>query len=157
MKPFLERLAVALCSGYIIVYYGEFVFWATPDREGMNVGGIIAVWLLYSIMAYPFLCVVNYFKVRDPWPYSLQVRFTAGSRRASSSKRRMAHLTPHSPCPSRSRHLHGTRPSMYSSVGIWCAVSCRKTSISRPSRLPAALASSTASGESSGGTNRRSL
>ena len=33
----------------------------------MNVGGIIAVWLMYSIMAYPFLCVVNYFHVRDPW------------------------------------------------------------------------------------------
>ena len=67
MKAFLKRMAVALCSGYIIVYYGEFVFWATPDREGFNAGEGIAVWLLYSIMAYPFLCVVSLFKVRDPW------------------------------------------------------------------------------------------
>jgi hypothetical protein len=75
MRRFLGRLAVALCSGCIIAYYGEFVFWATPDREGMNLGGIIAVWLLYSIMAYPFLCVVSYFKVRDPWAIFLAGAF----------------------------------------------------------------------------------
>lgn len=60
----MQRVAVALCTGYIIVYYGEFMFWATPDREGLNAGGIIAVWLLYSLMAYPLLCVVSCFKVR---------------------------------------------------------------------------------------------
>ncbi|MCU0710151.1 MAG: hypothetical protein MUF23_17885, partial [Pirellula sp.] len=68
-------MAVALCSGYIIVYYGEFVFWATPEREGMDLGGMIAAWLLYSIMAYPFLCVVSYFKVRDPWAIFLAGAF----------------------------------------------------------------------------------
>jgi hypothetical protein len=67
MRIIFKRVAVALCSGYIILYYGEFMFWATPDREGLNVAGIIAVWLLYSMMAYPLLCVVSYFKVRDPW------------------------------------------------------------------------------------------
>lgn len=74
MRSFFERVAVALCSGYIIVYYGELVFWATPDREGMNAVGIIATWLVYSIMAYPFLCVVSLFKVRSVWAV-----FLAGS------------------------------------------------------------------------------
>ncbi len=75
MRSFLQRVTVTLCSGYIIVFYGEFVFWATPDREGMNLAGIIAVWLLYSTMAYPFLCVVSSFKVRDPWAIFLAGAF----------------------------------------------------------------------------------
>ena len=75
MNHFFKRAAVALCSGYIIVYYGEFVFWATPDREGFDAGGMIAVWLAYSVMAYPFLCVVSLFKVRDPWAVFLAGAF----------------------------------------------------------------------------------
>jgi len=75
MNSFLQRAAVTLCTGYIIVFYGEFVFWATPDRDGMNPAGMIAVWLLYSAMAYPFLCVVSYFRVRDPWAVLLAGAF----------------------------------------------------------------------------------
>jgi hypothetical protein len=75
MKHFFKRVAVALCSGYIIVYYGEFVFWATPDREVLNTDSIIAVWLTYSVMAYPFLCVVSFFKVRNPWAVFLAGAF----------------------------------------------------------------------------------
>lgn len=67
MNPVLQRAVATLCSGYILVYFGEFVFWATPDREGMDARGLVAVWLLYSVMAYPFLCVVRHFRVRDPW------------------------------------------------------------------------------------------
>lgn len=75
MGAFFKRVAIALCSGYVIVYFGEFVFWATPDREGMNLGGMVAVWMLYSIMAYPFLCVVSYFRVRDAWAMFLAGAF----------------------------------------------------------------------------------
>ncbi len=75
MKDFLKRLALVLCSGYIILYYGEFVFWATPDREGFDVGGLIAMWLLYSIMAYPFLCVTSLARARDPWAVFLAGAF----------------------------------------------------------------------------------
>ena len=74
-ERFLQRVAVAFCSGYIIVYYGEFVFWATPDREGFDAGSIIATWLVYSVLSYPFLCVVSLFKVRDPWPFSSRAAF----------------------------------------------------------------------------------
>lgn len=75
MNSFLRRVALALCSGYLIAYYGELVFWATPDREGMNLGGIVAAWLLYSLMAYPFLCVVSHFRVRGPWAVFLAGAF----------------------------------------------------------------------------------
>jgi hypothetical protein len=75
MGAFFKRVAIALCSGYIIVYFGEFVFWATPDRDGMDLGGMVAVWVLYSIMAYPFLCVVSYFRVRDGWAMFLAGAF----------------------------------------------------------------------------------
>lgn len=75
MRRFWERLVVTLCSGYVIVFFGEFVFWATPDREGMSFGGMLGVWLLYSVMAYPFLCVVSYFRVRDPWAVFLAGAF----------------------------------------------------------------------------------
>ncbi|MBI2299310.1 MAG: hypothetical protein HYU66_10285, partial [Armatimonadetes bacterium] len=75
MNDFMKRVVVTLCTGYVFVYYGEFVFWATPDREGMDAAGLIATWLLYSIMAYPFLCVVRSFKVRDPWAVFLAGAF----------------------------------------------------------------------------------
>ena len=75
MKHFFKRVAVALCSGYIIVYYGEFVFWATPDREGLDAVGIIAVWLAYSVFAYLFLSVASLFKVRAPWAVFLAGAF----------------------------------------------------------------------------------
>lgn len=75
MNSFLRRMALALCGGYLIVYYGEPVFWATPDPEGMNLGGIVATWFLYSLMAYPFLCVVSQFRVRGPWAVFLAGAF----------------------------------------------------------------------------------
>ncbi len=75
MTDFFKRMLVGLTTGYIIVYYGELVFWATPDREGMTVNGIIASWLAYSVMAYVFLCVVSVFKVRNVWAVFLAGAF----------------------------------------------------------------------------------
>lgn len=75
VKPLIQRLLLTLCTGYILAYYGELMFWATPEREGMNAVGILAVWLVYSILAYPFLCVVHYFKVRDAWAIFLAGAF----------------------------------------------------------------------------------
>ncbi len=66
MKDFLKRAWLGLLTGWIIVYYGEFVFWATPDREGMNPSGILGTWLVYSLLSYIFLCVVSVFRVRRP-------------------------------------------------------------------------------------------
>lgn len=65
MKEFLKRIVIGLATGWIIVFYGELVFWATPEREGMGIGGIVAAWIGYSLMSYYFLCVVSLFKVRS--------------------------------------------------------------------------------------------
>jgi len=56
----LKRVLIGLTTGYIIVYYGELVFRATPEREGMTVGSIIITWLAYSVMAYVFLAGAFY-------------------------------------------------------------------------------------------------
>ncbi len=65
MRDFLKRIVIGLATGWILVYYGELVFWATPEREGMGIGGIVAAWIAYSVMSYYFLCVVSVFQVRS--------------------------------------------------------------------------------------------
>ncbi len=67
MKRLAQRFCLSLLTGYVFLYYGEFMFWATPDREGMNPGGLVLTWLLYSIFAYVFLCVAACFKARSLW------------------------------------------------------------------------------------------
>jgi hypothetical protein len=75
MTEFLKRVLIGLLSGYILVYYGEFVFWATPDREDLLGPSTVVTWLLYSLMAYAFLCVVSVFKVRSVWSVFLAGAF----------------------------------------------------------------------------------
>lgn len=67
MAEFARRLSLALLTGYIFLYFGELVFWATPDREGMQVGPLIVTWMVYSVFGYVFLGVVSLFRVRNPW------------------------------------------------------------------------------------------
>ncbi len=75
MRDVLKRLVVVLATGYVFVYYGEMVFWATPDRPGMGPVGLIATWLVYSVFAYAFLGVVSLFKVRSIWAVLLAGAF----------------------------------------------------------------------------------
>jgi len=57
MNDFLKRMLIGLTTGNIIVYYGELVFWATPEREGMTVGsnrsriGVSGLFLGYAAAA----------------------------------------------------------------------------------------------------------
>ncbi len=51
------------------------MFWATPEREDLLGGITIAMWLLYSLMSYAFLCVVSVFKVRNAWAVFLAGAF----------------------------------------------------------------------------------
>ena len=41
----------------------------------MDAGGLLAVWLAYSLFAYPLLCVASLFKVRNPWAVFLAGAF----------------------------------------------------------------------------------
>jgi hypothetical protein len=75
MTALLKRVLLAMTSGYILVYYGELVFWATPERDGMTAGGILAQWLIYTVFAYAFLCVVSIFRVRSVWAVLLAGAF----------------------------------------------------------------------------------
>ncbi len=75
MNEFLKRVLIGLTTGYIIFYYGELVFWATPEREGMTINGLFITWLAYSVMAYVFLCVVSIFKARNVWAVFLAGAF----------------------------------------------------------------------------------
>lgn len=72
---FRRRLGTALVTGYLLFYYGELVFWATPDRDGMGLGTLAASWLVYSVFAYFFLCVAHGFRVRNPWAVFLAGAF----------------------------------------------------------------------------------
>ena len=64
MKNFMRRIGLGLSTGYIFCYFGELMFWSTPDREGMSVPAVAMTWLVYSVFAYVFLCVVSVFRVR---------------------------------------------------------------------------------------------
>ncbi len=75
MKDYFKRMALSLSTGYILCYFGELMFWATPCREGMTVHGIMMAWLLYSFFAYVFLCVVSVFRVHSLWAVFLAGAF----------------------------------------------------------------------------------
>ena len=75
VKDFLKRMLIGLTTGYIIFFYGELVFWATPEREGMSINSLLGTWLAYSVMAYIFLCVVSVFKVHNVWAVFLAGAF----------------------------------------------------------------------------------
>ncbi len=67
MKNFALRVWLSLLTGYVFLYFGELVFWATPEREGMDPFGLGLTWLLYSFFAYVFLSVVASFRARNVW------------------------------------------------------------------------------------------
>lgn len=67
MRSFLARLWASVLTGYVLVYYGEVMFWATPDREGMTVGGLLLTWVAYAFFAHVFLAVAGFFRARDGW------------------------------------------------------------------------------------------
>lgn len=75
MKDFLKRISLSLLTGYILYYFGELMFWATPCREGMTIPGMVLTWLAYSFFAYVFLCVVSVFRVRTLWAVFLAGAF----------------------------------------------------------------------------------
>jgi hypothetical protein len=75
MKSFGKRVVAALLTGYIFFYYGECLFWATSDREGMGFAELSITWVVYSVFAYVFLCVVNLFNVRNVWAVFLAGAF----------------------------------------------------------------------------------
>lgn len=67
LKAVSRRVALSLATGYVLLFFGEIQFWATPEREGMDVPGLALTWWVYSVFAHVFLLVAGGFRVRSPW------------------------------------------------------------------------------------------
>jgi len=65
MRTF-KNLLLVLSTGYIFVYFSEHLFWARL-RPGDSLTGWLGAWLAYSLLAYLFLALVAYFRVKNRW------------------------------------------------------------------------------------------
>lgn len=61
----LKNTLLVLSTGYIFVYFSEHLFWARP--RGESPGELLLLWLAYSLVAYFFLLLVAYFRVKSLW------------------------------------------------------------------------------------------
>ena len=140
MTDFLKRATLSLSTGWIFVFYGEVMFWATPERDGMDFGGLLATWLAYSVMAHVFLCVSSSFHVR-----STETVFLAGAFYGWFEEGIVVQTMYGS---------HGTRSLAFTWVGFRCVGSSRRTVSAEHLRSGVRSDCSTASGRSFGGTSR---
>ncbi|MBI3175333.1 MAG: hypothetical protein HYZ25_16545 [Chloroflexi bacterium] len=62
----LKNLLLVLSTGYIFVYFSEHLFWARI-RPDDSLGNWLAAWIAYSLIAFIFLTVVTYFRVKNLW------------------------------------------------------------------------------------------
>jgi len=65
MRTF-KNLLLVLSTGYIFVYFSEHLFWARL-RPGDSLIGWLGAWLAYSLLAYLFLALVTFFRVKNRW------------------------------------------------------------------------------------------
>ncbi|MHB1458801.1 MAG: hypothetical protein ACYC0V_17970 [Armatimonadota bacterium] len=73
-RDFFLRLVYVLCTGAIFVVFSELMFWGRYDFAHKVVSDLVPTIIVYSLMAYAFLIVVNLFKVS-----SLYALFMAGA------------------------------------------------------------------------------
>jgi hypothetical protein len=67
MSNFAKRLGLSLAVGYVLFYFGELVFWATSDRDGMTPPEMTMTWLVYAWFAYVLLAVATLFRAYNLW------------------------------------------------------------------------------------------
>lgn len=63
MMTFIRRIVSVLSLGYVFFYFSELLFWARlkPEDTGRS---LLFTWLVYSFMAYLFILIVEYGKIR---------------------------------------------------------------------------------------------
>jgi hypothetical protein len=66
----IKNITLVLATGFIFFYYSEQLFWARL-RPGDSIGGWLETWAAYSLMAFIFLTLVKYFRVRNIWAHFL--------------------------------------------------------------------------------------
>ena len=66
----IKNLVQVLSTGYIFVFFSERLFWGRlrPDDTLFD---WLGVWIVYSLLAFVFLYLVNRFQVRQVWPLFL--------------------------------------------------------------------------------------
>ena len=62
----LQRIGLALATGYILQFFAERVFWSHWRPED-DVSSFLATWLVYSIGGEICLLAIRTFRVRDIW------------------------------------------------------------------------------------------
>ncbi len=62
----LKSVLLTLSTGYILMYFSEHLFWSRI-RPGDSITGWFATWIAYSLMAFIFLVLVSYFRVKTLW------------------------------------------------------------------------------------------
>lgn len=62
----LKNFFLVLSTGYIFVYFSELLFWSRvrPDDSLQN---WVSTWIAYSLMAFVFLVLVTYFRIKNKW------------------------------------------------------------------------------------------
>ncbi len=63
---YIRPLILILSTGFIFFYFSELLFWSRV-RPGDSISGWLVTWAAYSLMAYIFLVLVQYFRVRSIW------------------------------------------------------------------------------------------
>jgi hypothetical protein len=69
----VRSLVLSLSTGYVLMFFSEHLFWARA-RPGDALGGWLATWLAYSLLAFIFLSAVHHYRV-----HSLEALFVAGA------------------------------------------------------------------------------
>ena len=62
----LKNILLVLSTGYIFVYFSEHLFWARI-RPDDSLGGWLGAWVAYTFLAFVFLTLIAYFKIKNIW------------------------------------------------------------------------------------------
>ena len=62
----LKSILFVLSTGYIFVYFSEYLFWSRV-RPGASLADWGGTWIAYLLMAFVFIVLVSYFRVKNIW------------------------------------------------------------------------------------------
>ena len=62
----LKNILLVFSTGYIFVYFSEHLFWSRI-HPGDSFKDWFDAWMIYSLMAFVFLVLVSYFRVKNIW------------------------------------------------------------------------------------------
>lgn len=66
-KPLVEHWVLTLATGYMLTFFSEHMFWSRYRPGEDSLLNYLLVWLVYSCIAFIFLCLVRFFRIRTRW------------------------------------------------------------------------------------------